>query len=248
MKITCSALFLLLASTGLTVAQQTTAAAPKVVETMPKPWQIDAPASQDRIAITFDQRMSPAYTAWLGRSSVVGEVDLDSMMSPDRKTFSLKANLQPGRIYVFALNEKNIPGVGFQNDQGLSAPPFFLVFQTTGAPPPELAAPRAVSTLPAHDTQAIDPARLKSLTVVFDRPMASKKHGLIMTENKKPVDLSKAPFQYSTDGKTFTLAYDFKPSSVYEFELNNTQNIGFASAQRIPLWPVRLTFSTGQPQ
>ncbi|CAN5531268.1 hypothetical protein BH20VER1_BH20VER1_08290 [soil metagenome] len=69
-----------------------------------------------------------------------------------------------------------------------------------------------------------------------------------ITEDKKPVDLSKAKFQYSADGRSFSVAYQFKPSSTYEFELNSTQNIGFASAQRIPLWPVRFAFTTGQPQ
>ncbi len=192
--------------------------------------------------------MSPAYTAWIGRSSVVQEVDSDSSISPDRRTFTTKAALQPGKVYVFSLNEKRIAGVGFQNTKGVSAPPFYLVFQTVGAPAPDDAPPRALSTIPAGNAQQIDPAKLKSVVINFDRPMQTAKHGLVMTENKSPVDLSKARFQYSPDGKSFTLAYDFKPSTTYEFELNNTQNIGFASAKRIPLWPVRFAFSTGQPQ
>ena len=31
-------------------------------------------------------------------------------------------------------------------------------------------------------------------------------------------------------------------------ELNNTEDIGFASTKRIPLWPVRFGFTTGRPQ
>ncbi len=192
--------------------------------------------------------MSPAFTAWMGRSSVVPQLDLDSKISPDRKTFSLNVSFQPGKVYVFALNEKKIPGVGFQNQRGKSAPPYFLVFQTAGNPAPEDAPPRALSTIPGNGAKDLDPAKLKSVTITFDKPMQTTKHGLHMQENKKEVDLSKAAFQYSPDGKSFTLAYEFKPSSTYEFELNNTLDIGFTSNKRIPLWPVRLAFSTGVVQ
>ncbi|MEP6956324.1 MAG: Ig-like domain-containing protein [Chthoniobacterales bacterium] len=226
----------------------TPAATPKVVDTSPKAWQVGASSSQKEISVTFDQPMMPSFTAWLGRSSVVPQVDVDSSISQDRKTFTMKAGLQPGKVYVFALNEKRIPGVGFQNMRGMSSPPYFLVFQTNGTPIPEDAPPRAVSTMPTHNAQQLDPSKLKSMSVTFDRPMKTDKHGLHMTESGKPVDLSTAKFQYSPDGKSFTLGYEFKPSSTYEFELNNTEDIGFVSAKRIPLWPVKLAFSTGEPQ
>ncbi len=54
-------------------------------------------------------------------------------------------------------------------------------------------------------------------------------------------------FTYSPDGKTFTLAYAFKPSTYYEVAMNNNEDIGFAATNRAPLWPVHFAFTTGQP-
>jgi len=216
---------------------------PKVVDTSPKAWQTGVSAPQN-VSATFDQPMSPAYTAWIGRSSVVQEVDPDSSISPDRRTFTTKAVIQAGKVYVFSLNEKRIPRVGFQNNKGLSAPPYFLVFQTVGNVPPDEAPPRVISTNPTNGVQTLDSAKLKSVAVTFDKPMQASKHGLHMRENGKDIDLAKARFQYSPDGKSFTLAYDFKPSSKYEFVLNSTEDIGFASTKRIPLWPVQFAFTT----
>jgi hypothetical protein len=77
--------------------------------------------------------------------------------------------------------------------------------------------------------------------------MEAKKHGLHLWEDKKPVDLKTARFTYSPDGRTFTLSYAFKPSTHYEVEMNSTQDIGFAATNRVPLWPIHLAFTTGQP-
>jgi len=247
--------FLLLV--GSLAAQQTppsapaanaTPTAPKVVETSPKAWQINVPSSQKEISATFDQEMHPGFTAWMGRSSVVGNWGVESKISPDRKTFSMNVSLEPGKVYVLGLNEKKVAGVGFQNYRGQSAPPYFLVFQTAGNQAPDDAPPRAVSTIPLANSQDVDPTKVKAITITFDRQMSTEKHGLHMKEGGKPVDLSKAKFLYSSDGKSFTLAYEFKPSTPYEFELNNTQDIGFTSAKRIPLWPARFGFTTAQPR
>src|SRR2546423_5863977 len=225
-----------------------TPAGPRIVDTSPKEWQIGANASQKELSVTFDQRMNPGFTAWMGRSSLVPPLDITSKITEDRRTFSIHVDFQPGKVYVFGLNEKNLPGVGFQNERGQSAPPYFLVFQTAGTLAPDDAPPRVVSTNPPNNMQQLDPSRLKSLAITFDKPMHTAKHGLQLLENSKEVDLSKAKFVYSADGKTFTLGYDFKPLTTYEVILNSTKNIGFASAKRVPLWPVRFAFSTAQPR
>jgi hypothetical protein len=218
------------------------------VDTSPKAWQVGASSSQKELSVTFDQRMNPGFTAWMGRSSLTPALDVNSKISEDRMTFSIHVDLQPAKVYVFGLNEKKLPGVGFQNERGQAAPPYFLVFQTAGNPAPDDAPPRVASTIPANNAQQLDPSRLKALMITFDKPMQPGKHGLHMLENKKEVDLSKARFQYSADGKSFTIGYDFKPSTTYELQLNSTQDIGFASAKRVPLWPVGFSFSTGSPR
>jgi hypothetical protein len=102
-----------------------------------------------------------------------------------------------------------------------------------------------MTTAPVNGGQ-LELSKSKAFTVTFDRAMNPKKHGLQLFEDKNPVDLAAARFQYSADGRTFTIAYDFKPGKSYEAALNSTQNIGFASPNGVPLWPVRLTFTAIQ--
>lgn len=222
-----------------------TAEPPKLLSTSPHFWATNvSPTNQKTISITFDQRLRGTLTDWVGLDVMSPPSSLHTTYTADHMSCSIDARLEPGKVYVCALNERGIPGVGFQNEKGLSLPATYLVFQTTGAPAPDDAPPRTTTTLPPNDSQLVDSSKVRSVTIAFDRPMDIAKHGLHMTENKNPVDLSKTRFQYSSDGKTFALAYDFKPSSTYEFQLNSTTNIGFSSAKHVPLWPARLAFTT----
>ena len=223
------------------------AQAPTIVSSSPPFWAVGVPSSTKTVSITFDQPIRPGFDSWIGRSSVLPEVEKEPKLSADLRTSELAVKMAPAHVYVFALNEKGISGVGFQNDHGYSMTKRFLVFQTAGTPAADEMPPRAVSTIPASNAQDVDPSKVKTLSITFDRPMYTEKHGLHMKEAGKPVDLKAAKFQYSPDGKGFSLGYEFKPSTSYEFELNNTEDIGFASAKRIPLWPAKLAFTTGQP-
>lgn len=220
---------------------------PKIIQASPKFWETNVnPGNHKQISITFDQSMKSGQTAWQGRSSLPPEMNLEtSVASPDRKTFQVDVSLQPGRVYVLALNEKVAPNVGFQNDQGTAAPPHFLVFQTSGDPAPENTPPRLTKTVPNEDSQGIDPGKLEGIELTFDKPMQKNKHGLHLFEGDKAIDLSKASFKYSSDGRTFSLSYNFKPSQDYRIELNNVSDVGFASISRVPLWPVQISFRTG---
>ena len=188
--------------------------------------------------------MRAGFWDWLGRDVLSPSTKLRASISADHLTCTLDVRLLPGKVYILALNENGIPGVGFQNEKGFSLPPTFLVFQTAGTPAPDDAPPGVVTTNPANGAQRIDTVRVRAVSVTFDKAMQVAKHGLHMRENQKEVDLSKARFQYATDGKSFVLAYDFKPASTYEFELNSVHDIGFASAKRVPLWPGKFAFST----
>ena len=224
----------------------TALARPDIIQTSPAAWGTNVNSTNQKlISVTFDQRMSPGYSAWMGRSSLPpAEMNLNPSVSEDRRTLSIKVGLEGGKVYVLGLNEKEIPGVGFQNERGQAALPYFLVFQTAGTPAPDDAPPRVVTTNPVNGAQKVDTVRVKAVSVTFDKAMQVAKHGMHMRENQKEVDLSKARFQYAADGKSFTLAYDFKPASTYEFELNSVHDIGFASAKRVPLWPGKFAFST----
>lgn len=217
---------------------------PKVVKTSPSFWETNVnAANQKNVSLTFDQPMRSGFSSWLGRSSLAPDSHSSSTLSEDRLTFSLPMSFGPGKVYVFALNEKNIPGVGFQNERGLTLPPHFLVFQTAGAPTADDAPPRIVRATPANGDPQVDPARVRTITLTFDKPMKTDKHGLHVFENNRPIDLSKSPGGYSTDGLTFILPYTFRPSTEYRLELNNVNDIGFARTTRVPLWPVQISFS-----
>jgi len=152
-----------------------------------------------------------------------------------------------GKVYVFALNETSVEGVGFLSNQGRSATPSYLVFQTSGAPSQEDAPPRVVKTVPLSRAQDVNPATTRAITVYFDKAMETKKHGFHLFEDKQPVDLKAVTFTYSADGTTFTLNYPLKPSTHYEVEMNSTEDIGFAATNRVPLWAVHFAFATRQP-
>src|SRR5262249_55626601 len=146
--------------------------------------------------------------------------DLQTKFSSDRMSCSIDTHLDPGHVYVCALNGRGLPGVGFQNEKGFSLPSTFLVFQTAGNVAPQDAPPHVVRSIPQHGA-TVDASRVQSLSITFDKPMNVKKHGLRMFENNNPVDISKAPFEYSADGVTFTLEYPFKRSAEYRFQLND---------------------------
>lgn len=231
----------------LLAATSTWADPPKLTSTSPAFWALGVKTDQKAISATFDQPMRSGFWDWFGRDTLSPASTLHSVFTSDRLTCSVDVKLQPGKVYVVGMNERGIPGVGFQSEKGVSLPPTFLVFQTVGVPKSEDAPPVVLKTLPANGEQQVDPARTKAIVLTFDRPMQTAKQGLHLFENNNPVDLSKAQSGYSSDGRTFTLYYNFKPSTPYRAVLNTVNDIGFASAGRVPLWPVEITFTTGQP-
>jgi hypothetical protein len=220
----------------------------KLVSSSPQFWAINVASSQKTITLTFDQRLRSTLTDWIGLDVLSPPSNLQTKYSSDHASCSIDVHLEPGHVYICGLNERGMPGVGFQSEKGFPLPPTYLVFQTAGTASPDDLPPHVVKTIPANGATALDPTKLKSIAISFDTAMNTKKHGLHLLEDKQPVDISRAVFQYSPDGKTFTLAYDFKPSKTYTLELNNLHDIGFSRTTRVPLWPVQFTFSTGSPQ
>jgi hypothetical protein len=220
------------------------ASPPVVATSSPPSWAFNVDARQKTITLTFDRPMAAGYSAWIGQSSLAPESTFESHLSQDRRTFAIDVRLQPAKVYVLALNEENIPGVGFQTIGGLSLAPYFLVFKTAGNPTLDDTPPRVLRSMPANGMQGIDSTSFKAIIIAFDRPMTPKKHGLHLFANNQPVSLAKVPFNYSPDGLTFTLPYNFKPQTQYRLELNSVADIGFTRANRIPLWPVRIMFNT----
>jgi hypothetical protein len=221
---------------------------PRIVSTSPQFWETGvSPTDQKTIAVTFDQTMRSGFWDFLGNDTLSPQTNYETAMGADLKSFSLHVTLLPGKVYIMALNERGIPGVGFQNEKGISLKPMYLVFRTAGNPSREDAPPHALRTFPGNGARDVNPATVSAITVSFDRAMEPKKHGLHLFEGKQPVDLTRATFTYSADGKTFSLIYAFKPSTHYEVQMNSTEDIGFAGTNRAPLWPVHFAFTTGHP-
>ncbi len=238
--------FLLIAIVGHCVCSVASADPLKLTATSPELWATNVnSANQKRISLTFDQPLRARMTDWIGLDVLSPPSDLQTKFSSDNTSCSIDVHLEPGHVYVCALNGRGLPGVGFQSQKGLVLPATFLVFQTAGNVAPQDAPPRVVRTVPQHGA-VVDSTRVRSLAVTFDKPMNAKTHGLHLFENNVPVDISKAQSAYSADGMTFTLAYPFKPGTQYRFELNDIHNIGFAATTRVPLWPVQLSFTTAQ--
>lgn len=219
----------------------------KLVSSSPDFWATNVNASEQRkVSLTFDQPLRARMTDWVGLDVLSPPSDLQTKFSSGNTFCSIDVHLEPGHVYICALNGRGLPGVGFQTEKGLALPPTFLVFQTAGNVASQDAPPQVLRTFPQHGASRVDSSRVRSITVTFDKQMNPKKHGLHMFENNTPVDLSKAQVLYSADGLTFTLAYPFKPATQYRCELNDIHDIGFASANRVPLWPVQLSFTTAQ--
>ena len=209
-------------------------APPDLIETRPAFWEVGVnPGRVRRISLTFDQRMRPGTTAWLGRSSVLPELQMDDEISPDLRTFHLQVQLQPGRVYVFALNEKQVPGVGFQSERGVPWPRHYLVCQTAGTPAPGDAPPTLTRTAPANGEAEVDPSTVRAIELTFDKPMRTRTHGVLLFEADRPVDLTGTRFTWSDDGRTFRLSHPLRPGTEYRVQLNSTRNIGFATVHRI---------------
>ena len=233
----CAAALVLLQSSAV-------ADPPKLVSTSPPFWATNVNPSTNTLSLTFDQSMRTRFSDWFGKDVLSPDSSLKTTFSADHLSCSVDVHLNPGRVYICGLNERGIPGVGFQNEKGLTLRPTYLVFQTAGSAAPNDAPPHVKGIFPAHGAEQVDSMRVRSIVISFDQPMNTLQHGLHLFENGTPIDISRVPFAYSPDGRTFTLPYNLKPKTQYRLELNSIYDIGFSRATRVPLWPVRITFTT----
>ncbi len=219
--------------------------APQLAQTEPSAWSTNVRPNLRRVLLQFDQPMRPGFTDWIGRRSLMPDTfTLDDHISPDLRSQWLDVELAPGRVYVFALNERGRRGVGFQNQRGIAMAPHFLVFQTSGQMLAEHAPPQVVSTSPANNATDVDPAEYTGISVTFDRPMMTDDHGFIVAVNNQLLRLDEIEFEWNSEATTCLLRLPFLPQSRYRVILNSQRNIGFRATNRAPLWPIQLSFQT----
>lgn len=240
-----AALILTLSPADAQTTRSTNATPPQLVQTEPAAWSTSVRPSLRRVLLQFDQPMRPGFTDWIGRRSLMpAEFTLDDHISPDLRSQWLDVSLEPGRVYVFALNERGRRGVGFQNQRGVAMEPHFLVFRTSGQMLAEHSPPQVVSTSPEHQASDVDPALFTGISVTFDRPMMTDDHGFIVAVNNQLLRLDEIEFEWNDEATTCLLRLPLLPQSRYRVILNSQRNIGFRATNRAPLWPVQLSFQT----
>lgn len=221
--------------------------APRLEQTDPAAWSTSVRPSLRRVRLQFDQPMRPGFTDWIGRRSLMpDEFSLEDQISPDLRNQWMDVQLEPGRVYVFALNERGRRGVGFQNQQGVAMEPHFLVFRTTGQMLFEHSPPEVASTSPKSNATDVDPAEFSGISVTFNRPMMTDDHGFIIATDGQLLRLDDTLFEWNDDATTCLLQLPLRPNSRYRVILNSQRNIGFRADNRVPLWPVQFAFETGE--
>lgn len=100
---------------------------------------------------------------------------------------------------------------------------------------------------PPNGTRDVDPA-LTKIVVRFDRPMNPNHYAVIRTKPELLPTIGRVGFDEAAT--IFTIEVQLKPDHDYEFSLNSEGPGSFASAEVVPLQPVRIRFHTkvGIPQ
>lgn len=112
-------------------AQSIDSMAPVVVKTVPEAGSKDVSPGVMEIKITFSKEMMDGSWSW---SSAWKDSSPEGSEKPhyeaDQKTCVLKVKLEPNKTYGYWINSQNFHG--FKDQQGHSAVPYLLVFQTKG--------------------------------------------------------------------------------------------------------------------
>ena len=105
--------------------------APVVVKTVPEAGSKNVSPGMVEIKVTFSKGMTDQSWSW---SSAWKDSTPEGIEKPhyeaDHKTCVLKVKLEPNKTYGYWINSQNFHG--FKDQQGHSAVPYLLVFQTKG--------------------------------------------------------------------------------------------------------------------
>lgn len=100
---------------------------PRVQTTSPKPGSVVVPGPFI-LRVTFDRPMRAGNHSFVQTSAdTYPECSGQPAMTPDRRTFTLRCIVRPGRSYEVWLNRP--PYMNFKSDAGVAAEPFQLLFR-----------------------------------------------------------------------------------------------------------------------
>jgi tetratricopeptide (TPR) repeat protein len=103
--------------------------------------------------------------------------------------------------------------------------------------------PKVIETIPANGAKDVDPD-LKFITVKFDRAMSPYSWAVCIIDYKKQLPATGKP-HFDKSSTVITIPVKLKPNQEYATSLNLKDYTGFIGADKIPLYPYRLSFSTG---
>jgi RNA polymerase sigma-70 factor (ECF subfamily) len=105
---------------------------PVVVKTVPQSGDTQVDPATKEIQVTFSKKMGDGSWSWVQISretfpEAAGKIHYQE----DGKTCAMPVKLQPGRTYVVWLNAPKFQN--FRDENGQSAVPYLLVFETIGS-------------------------------------------------------------------------------------------------------------------
>jgi RNA polymerase sigma-70 factor (ECF subfamily) len=112
-------------------AQDIDSIAPVVVKTVPEAGSKNVSPGEVEIKVTFSKEMTDQSWSWSSAwKDSTPEGTEKQHYEADHKTCVLKVKLEPNKTYGYWINSQNFHG--FKDQQGHSAVPYLLVFQTKG--------------------------------------------------------------------------------------------------------------------
>ncbi|HEV3203727.1 MAG TPA: S41 family peptidase [Gemmataceae bacterium] len=108
-------------------------ARPVVVRTVPEAGSTEVDPKLGEIKVTFSKDMKDGSWSWAGQSDdTYPKVD-GTPKYLDKRTCTLPVKLEPGKTYAIWINSEKFQN--FKDEDGRSAVPYLLVFQTKGTSP-----------------------------------------------------------------------------------------------------------------
>ncbi len=109
---------------------------------------------------------------------------------------------------------------------------------------PKSEGPKIVSIIPENGAVDVDP-NLTEIRIVFDRRMRTDTFAVMFRPGEEDQFPELAGREhYDAEETTFIIPVKLKPGWTYKFGLNSRQAAGFMDQKGVPLYPVKITFTT----
>lgn len=237
---------LLVLLTASVWAQELTQLPPRVMSVTPEPFATNVDPWLGEVTVTFDRPMNPdgfgfGAIRWTG--VFPGVRDAAPTWRDGNTTCVLPVSLAEDCTYAISVN--NTADCGFVDTTGVPACAFAWVF-VTGERTPEQLPPRVVSSTPEQGATDVD-ARLREITVNFDRPIAPGEHSWVTyPDSGLYPGYQGGEVTLSEDRMTSTIRVRLSPATVYALGVNDLRYAGYKDIYGRCVVPFGLCFKTAE--